>query len=102
MPAAVDLDRDGAFLDTAAIISELDLVITSDTSIAHLAGALGARVWLALAHVPDWRWGLTDDTCALYPGMRLFRQRDRQDWSAPIQKICSSFAAFERPVEKAV
>ena len=52
-----ELDRDGAFLDTAAVISTLDLVITSDTAIAHLAGALGAPVWLALARVPDWRWG---------------------------------------------
>ena len=56
-----DYDADGAFLDTAAIIKNLDLVITSDTSIAHLAGALGVETWLALAHVPDWRWGLNGD-----------------------------------------
>ena len=81
------LDRDGAFLDTAAVISTLDLVITSDTAIAHLAGALGAPVWLALAHVPDWRWGLTGDHTPWYPTMRLFRQDRPGDWTGVFTRI---------------
>jgi Flp pilus assembly protein TadD len=85
-----DLDRDAAFLDTAAIISELDLVITSDTAIAHLAGALGARVWLALAHVPDWRWGLAGETTPWYPTMRLFRQDRPGDWEGVFARIAAA------------
>lgn len=63
-----------AFVDTAAIISNLDLVITCDTSIAHLAGALGARTWLALDAAADWRWLAERDDSPWYPTMRLFRQ----------------------------
>lgn len=74
------LDRSGAFLDSAAIIKCLDLVVTSDTAIAHLAGALGARVWVALSMAPDWRWMLGRDDSPWYPTMRLFRQRRRGDW----------------------
>ena len=74
------MDEDGAFLDTAAIMAGLDLVITSDTSIAHLAGALGIETWVALAHVPDWRWGLAGEDCPWYPSMRLFRQLRPGDW----------------------
>jgi tetratricopeptide (TPR) repeat protein len=78
-----EIDRESAFIDTAAILATVDLVITSDTSIAHLAGALGVPVWVALAKVPDWRWGLTGDTTPWYPSMRLFRQDSFGDW-APV------------------
>ena len=71
-----------SFLDTAAIIANLDLVITSDTAIAHVAGALGSPTWLALQHVPDWRWQLDRPDSPWYPRMRLFRQSERGDWSS--------------------
>jgi Flp pilus assembly protein TadD len=80
-------DTDGAFLDTAAIMKNLDLVITSDTSIAHLAGALGVETWLALAHIPDWRWGLTGDTTPWYPWMNLYRQKSPGDWTSVFSRI---------------
>jgi Glycosyltransferase family 9 (heptosyltransferase) len=80
-----------AFIDTAAVMETLDLVITSDTAIAHLAGALGRPVWVALKHVPDWRWLLERADSPWYPTMRLFRQRARDDWTGV-------FAAMERQV----
>ena len=76
-----------AFIDTAGVMSHLDLIITSDTSIAHLAGALGRPTWVALQHVPDWRWLLDGDDCPWYPTMRLFRQKLRGDWSATFKDI---------------
>src|SRR4029079_5771648 len=70
-----DLDASGgAFLDTAAVMQNLDLVITADPAIGHLAGALGVPVWLALAFAPDWRWTMEGDRTTWYPTMRLFRQ----------------------------
>jgi len=76
-----DYDAGGdAFLDTAAVMESLDLVIASDSAIAHLAGALGRPVWVALQHVPEWRWLLDRADSPWYPTMRLFRQRARGDW----------------------
>src|SRR5690606_12146418 len=63
------LDSDGAFRDSAAILTAADLLVTSDTALAHLAGALGVRVWLALCDMPDWRWGLQGATTPWYPTM---------------------------------
>jgi ADP-heptose:LPS heptosyltransferase len=74
------LDVDTPFADTAAIVQCLDLVITSDTSIAHLAGALGRPVWVALQADCDHRWLLERTDSPWYPTMRLFRQRTRGDW----------------------
>jgi len=71
-----------AFLDTAAAMESLDLVITSDTAIAHLAGALGRPVWVGLQFVPDWRWQLDRSDSPWYPTMRLFRQRARGNWQS--------------------
>ena len=71
-----------SFLDTAAVMHLVDLVITSDTSIAHLAGALGRPVWVALQHLPEWRWMLGRDDSPWYPTMRLFRQPRPGDWPA--------------------
>jgi Tfp pilus assembly protein PilF len=68
--------------ETAAIIMELDLVITVDTSIAHLAGALGRPVWVMLPHVPDWRWQLERSDSPWYESMRLFRQAETGDWES--------------------
>jgi tetratricopeptide (TPR) repeat protein len=80
-------DGPNAFVDTAALMQSLDLVITSDTSIAHLAGALGRPVWVALKRVPDWRWLLDGDQIAWYPTMRLFRQTERGDWEGVFARI---------------
>jgi tetratricopeptide (TPR) repeat protein len=77
----------GAFMDTAAIMMNLDLVITSDTSVAHLAGALGVPVWVALPFVRDWRWMLERSDSPWYPTMRLFRQKSRGDWAGVFQEI---------------
>lgn len=68
------------FPDTAAVMQCLDLIITCDTSIAHLAGALGRPVWVVLQHAADWRWLLEREDCPWYPSMRLFRQSQRGDW----------------------
>ena len=76
-----------AFIDTAALMANLDLVVTCDTSIAHLAGALGRPVWVALRHVSEWRW-LTDRADSpWYPSMRLFRCREGDDWTALFDEI---------------
>lgn len=79
----------GAFLDTAAALHSLDLVITSDTALAHLAGALGRPVWLALSAAPDWRWLLTEETTPWYPSMRLFRQSKLGDWSTVFAQVAA-------------
>jgi tetratricopeptide (TPR) repeat protein len=70
-----------AFLDTAAVMQLLDLVITPDTSLAHLAGALGRPAWVALKYIPDWRWFLDRDDSPWYPSLRPFRQRSPGDWT---------------------
>src|SRR5205085_3442198 len=88
------LDFDGAFLDTAAVMMNLDLVITSDTAIAHLSGALGVPVWLALALVPDWRWQFDRADSPWYPTMRLFRQREFGDWDSVFREIATELAAM--------
>jgi Flp pilus assembly protein TadD len=83
-----DLDTvHGAFMDTAAIMQSLDLVITSDTSVAHLAGGLGVPVWVALPFMPDWRWLLNRDDSPWYSTMRLFRQKAAGDWAGVFGEI---------------
>jgi hypothetical protein len=84
------LDDDAPFLDTAAVIAGMDLVITADTVIAHLAGALGAPVWLALKHVPDWRWMLGRADSPWYPTVRLFRQPAPDAWDPLFAEIAQS------------
>lgn len=69
-----------ALVDTAAVMTLCDLVITSDTAVAHLAGALGVRTWVALKAVPDWRWQCDRMDSPWYPTLRLFRQRSRGQW----------------------
>ena len=83
-----DLDSEGGlFEDTAALIGQLDLVITVDTALAHLAGALGKRVWVALAYSPDWRWGMTGESTLWYSGMRLYRQSHPGHWQPVIEAM---------------
>ncbi len=75
------------FADTAALADLLDLVITVDTSLAHLAGALGKPVWILLPHIPDWRWLLGRDDSPWHPTARLFRQPEPGDWTAVIDRV---------------
>ena len=75
------------FSDTAALISSLDLVISVDTSVAHLAGALAKPVCVLLPFLPDWRWLLDRDDSPWYPTARLFRQHTAGDWSAVINQV---------------
>lgn len=75
------------FLDTAAVISLLDLVITPETAVAHLAGGLGVRTWVALSTVGDWRWMHTGDSCPWYPSARLFRQTKLDDWDGVFRRM---------------
>ena len=88
-----DQGRDG-FIDTAAVMMNLDLVITSDTAIPHLAGALGRPVWVALRAVPDWRFMLERPDSPWYPTMRLFRQTTRDDWASVFAAIKDALAAL--------
>ena len=80
------------FASTAALIEQLDLVITIDTAVAHLAGALGKPTWLLLSAAPDWRWMLGRDDSPWYPSMRLFRQAKLGNWSEPLARLREELA----------
>ena len=80
------------FCDTAALIEHLDLVITVDTAVAHLAGAMGKRVWVLLARIPNWRWMLERTDSPWYPTMRLMRQRIRGDWEGAVAEAAAELA----------
>jgi tetratricopeptide (TPR) repeat protein len=88
-----DEGADG-FLDSAAVMACCDLVITSDTAIAHLAGATGTPVWLALQYVPEWRWFLGRADSPWYRSMRLFRQASQGDWPSVFEKIRSELMTY--------
>lgn len=82
------------FADTAALIDNLDLIITVDTAVAHLAGAMGKTVWVLIPMNPDWRWMLERTDSPWYPTMRLFRQQTFQSWEKPIQRMADALAQF--------
>jgi hypothetical protein len=77
----------GNFADTAAVIESLDLVVSVDTAVAHLAGALGKSVWLLLPYVPEWRWLLDREDSPWYSTMRLFRQHRAGDWTGVVERV---------------
>jgi tetratricopeptide (TPR) repeat protein len=87
----VDYD-DGEFNDTAALIMALDLIVTVDSSVAHLAGALGRPTWIALPLVPDWRWMLDRDDSPWYPSVKLFRQSKRGDWDDVFARMAAELS----------
>lgn len=82
----------GPFTDTAAVMKHLDLVVTCDSAVAHLAGALGAQVWTALPTSADWRWFQDRDDSPWYPTMRLFRQQDMGNWRELFERIAAALA----------
>jgi tetratricopeptide (TPR) repeat protein len=81
---------DKAFSDTSAVIANLDLIVASDSMIAHLAGALGRPAFVALRQIPDWRWLLGREDCPWYPAMRLFRQTTDGDWQPVVTQIAAA------------
>ncbi len=86
-----------SLIDTAAIMENLDLIITSDTSVAHLAGALGKPTWVVLQFVPDWRWHLDRDDNPWYPTMRLFRQKTLGDWDEVFVRVKRALDEYGAP-----
>jgi len=88
-----------SFSDTAALIEQLDLVISVDTSVAHLAGALGRPVWILLPYVPDWRWLLNRDDSPWYPTARLFRQSQTCEWDSVVDEARLALTKFATEVQ---
>jgi len=84
------------FADTAAVIAQLDLVITSDTSVAHLAGAMGRPVWIMLGFAPDWRFAHDREQSSWYPTARLFRQSAPGDWADVIERVRLELSALAK------
>jgi ADP-heptose:LPS heptosyltransferase len=81
------------FADTAALLSQLDLVISVDTAVAHLAGAMGKRVWLLVPFAPDWRWLLERPDSPWYTTMQIFRKRPMEPWPPLIAKVAEMLRA---------
>jgi hypothetical protein len=82
------------FAETAALVSCLNLVITVDTSVAHLAGALGRSTWILLPYVADWRWLLGREDSPWYPTVRLFRQSETREYGSVIERVRSELSAM--------
>jgi tetratricopeptide (TPR) repeat protein len=81
------------FSETAAVLENIDLLVAADSSVAHLAGALGKPVWLMLPWIPDWRWMLDREDNPWYPTMRLFRQHARGDWTGVVERVARELRA---------
>ncbi len=92
-PRIAPLRYDIPFDDTAAIVSELDLIVSVDTSIAHLAGALARPLWVMLPFAPEWRWRLGSDRSPWYPTAQLFRQRAPRGWPEVVARMRDALAA---------
>ncbi len=101
LPPAMEIETLGddfdagpdAFVDTAAVMQEIDLIISCDTSVAHLAGALGRPTWVALRYAADWRWMIERPDSPWYPTLRLFRQRERNKWGAVFTQMATELQA---------
>jgi len=93
-------ESNGRFMDTAAVIKNLDLVITVDTSIGHLAAALGKPTWVILPNPPDWRWMLECDNTPWYPTMRLFRQPTPGDWEGVIEVVTQELKKYVNQIKQ--
>jgi ADP-heptose:LPS heptosyltransferase len=84
------------FADDAALIANLDLVVSIDSATAHLAGALGKPVWTLVAHPPEWRWLREGDRSPWYPEMRLFRRPAGEEWATVVARVASVLGEFVR------
>ena len=82
------------FADTAAVISQLDLVITVDTAVAYLAGAMARPVWVLIPFAADWRWLRGREDSPWYSTMRLFRQQQPGDWAEPMSRVKAALSEF--------
>ena len=91
-------DEIKSFADTAAIMDQLDLVISVDTSVAHLAGAMGRPLWLLLPYTPDYRWGLDVEDSPWYPTARLWRQGQERQWAPVIERVSAAAASWLQTV----
>jgi Tfp pilus assembly protein PilF len=98
LPFAASLAQEGDFADTAAAITSLDLILTVDTAVAHLAGALGKPVWLLLPRVPSWRWLLNRNDSPWYPTARIFRQQTAGDWEPVIAQVAAALSSIPRRI----
>ena len=92
----------GDFADTAALVAELDLVVSVDTAIVHLAGAMGKPVWVFLQYTPDFRWLLEGQTTPWYPSVRLIRQTKFGVWDDVIDRTAAELAAYKPGVNAEV
>jgi tetratricopeptide (TPR) repeat protein len=92
--------RDSDLAETAALMTALDLVITTDTCIAHLAGAMGKPVWILLPHLADWRWMQRVETTPWYPTARLMRQSLPGDWAGVLERVIADLDEFPRPMRE--
>lgn len=109
----IDLCKDGpkvvdlspllsTFTDTANFIAAMDIIVTVDTAVLHLAGAIGKKTIALLPYSPDWRWGLTGDTTPLYPSVELFRQPEKGDWRSVMGKVGMRLREMIKPAEPAL
>jgi ADP-heptose:LPS heptosyltransferase len=85
-------------IDAAAVIRSLDLVVSCDTAMLHLAGALAAPVWGAIPFAPDWRWLLDREDSPWYPSARLFRQASPGDWAGVAERVAQALRAMSSPL----
>ena len=93
-----------AFVDTAALMANMDLILTCDTSVAHLSGAMGLRTWMVLKWFADWRWMKDRLDSPWYPTMRVFRMARKDDWAEVMGRVTAEIRALataEKPVSGA-
>ena len=89
-----EVDQAWDFEATASIVQSCDLVITNDTALVHLAGAMGKKTWLLLHHVPDWRWGISGDATFWYPSVKIIRQHSNRNWYDVMDRVAKELQLY--------